>query len=78
MAFSQSQHDALEAAIAEGARIVEYEDRKVEYRSLKDMLALLGKMEKDLGLTNRKPNRVRVETSKGLGNVPPMTGTFGT
>lgn len=76
MAFTQPQLDALEAAIAEGARIVEYEDRKIEYRSLKDMMALADSMRKDLG-ASRKPKRVRVSTSKGLGNVPPSSGPFG-
>ena len=76
--FTTAQRTALVASIAEGARTVKYEDREVEYRSLADMLALLEKMDKDLGIKDRKPRRVRVQTSKGLGAVPPSAGQFGT
>jgi len=38
--FTQTQLDALDAALAEGVRRVKYQDKEVEYRSLRDMLAL--------------------------------------
>lgn len=40
MAYTQTQLDALEAAIAEGALKVEYGDKKVEYRSLNEMIRI--------------------------------------
>lgn len=50
MAYTQAQHDALEAAIAEGAQRVKYEDRDVTYRTQAEMEALLAKMKRSLGL----------------------------
>lgn len=45
MAYTQQDIDDLKAAIASGARIVEYSDRKVEYRSLNDMQRTLEMMQ---------------------------------
>lgn len=77
--YTAAQRAALVASIAEGAKTVKYEDREVEYRSIKDMLALLHAMDKDLGTSSRSPRQRRVltQTSKGLGAVPPSSGTFG-
>jgi hypothetical protein len=58
--FTQSQADALERAIAEGVDEVKYEDRTVKYRSLADMLALLGRMRADLA----GPNNARTDAIK--------------
>lgn len=38
MAFSQTDLDALDAAIASGALKVRYNDREVQYQSLADLL----------------------------------------
>ena len=43
--WTQEQLDALNAAIAEGALRVKYQDKEVEYRSLSDMLKLKQIME---------------------------------
>ena len=66
MAYTQAQLDSLEAAIAEGARTVKYEDREVTYRSLKDMESLRRRMRLELGLVERKPVRVYAQHRKGL------------
>lgn len=49
MAFTQSDIDALKAAIATGATKVRYPDsREIEYRSLRDMRETLRIMEADV------------------------------
>jgi len=48
MSFTQSQYDALCSAIAEGALIVKYADKQVEYRSLDEMLKIKAMMAADL------------------------------
>jgi len=50
MAYTLEQVAALEAAIAEGALTVKYADKQVTYRSLDEMLRILGIMRGDLGL----------------------------
>lgn len=66
MAFTLDQYTALVAAIAQGALKVEYGDKKVEYRSLADMLLLKGKMEEELSLVTVRSRKVYPEFSKGL------------
>lgn len=51
-AYTIEQYNALTEAIAMGAHKVKYQDKEVEYRSLKDMIALQERMEKSLGLTS--------------------------
>jgi hypothetical protein len=67
MAWTQSDVDALKAAIASGVRVVEYHDRKVEYQTTHEMLEALGPMQQEVNATNHtaKPF-IRVGTSKGL------------
>jgi len=50
-AYTLDQYTALVDAIAMGATKVKYQDREVEYRSLKDMNQLKNQMEKELGLS---------------------------
>lgn len=57
--FTQEQYDALTAAIATGSKRVKYSDKEVEYRSLSEMLALLGAMAVDLGITATPSNSGR-------------------
>lgn len=67
MAWTLTQLEALEAAIATGTTKVKYEDREVSYRSLAEMFTLRRAMRKALGLDN--PNLVQdvhVITDKGL------------
>lgn len=44
MAWTQTQLDTLEAAIAQGVLTVEYGDKRVTYQSMADMLRLREKM----------------------------------
>jgi hypothetical protein len=48
--FTQTQYEALIAAIALGAMKVEYGDKTVEYRSLREMKELANSMAADLEL----------------------------
>lgn len=51
MAYTQAQLDALEAAIAEGALTVKYQDKQVTYRSLDEMMRIRNLIRDSLGLT---------------------------
>lgn len=55
--FTQAQHDALAAAIAQGVTTVEHAGKRVRYASLKDMLMLLDLMEADIA--SQPPSRQR-------------------
>jgi hypothetical protein len=66
MAFTQEQLDALEAAIAQGAKRVKYADKEVEYPSLKDMLDLRNVMRDELGLNDQQSNRKPIWYNKGV------------
>lgn len=65
MAFTQSDVDALKAAIAKGVRRVQYQDKLVVYHSLAEMLQVLRRMEEELGLKVRSA-RLYAESDKGL------------
>jgi len=56
---------ALEAAIGKGLLEVKYTDKRVIFRSLKEMLTIRSLMRKKLGC-ELKSGRLLVETSKGL------------
>lgn len=64
------QYEALTSAIALGALIVEYSDKKVEYRSLSDMERIKKQMELDLGLSTKTTadSRTSVTFDKGYLN----------
>ena len=66
MAFTQDQHDRLEAAIAKGVLKVEYADKKVTYQSTTDMLRVLNLMKRDLGLVGNDGGRSVAGFSKGI------------
>lgn len=69
MAYTQQHYDLLTAAIAQGALKVEYSDKKVEYRSLNDMLRIKKAMEAELGLTpDNNGGRKFASFSKGIDN----------
>jgi hypothetical protein len=50
MAFTQTQLDALEAALATGQLEVEFEGSRLKYRSTAEMLRLRDVIRKQLGL----------------------------
>lgn len=69
MAYTQTELDALDRAIAQGALSVEYGDKKVTYRSLDDMLRTRQLMRDELGLNGATPannGRRYGSFSKGL------------
>lgn len=65
MAYTQQQVDKMREAIASGALSVEYGDKKVTYRSLKEMQTTLAQMEAEVA---GKPasRRMRASFSKGI------------
>lgn len=48
MAMTQTDLDNLNNAIASGARVVEFRDQKVEYRSLAEMIKAKNLIEQEL------------------------------
>ncbi len=66
MAFTHTQLDTLEAAIAGGTLTVKFADRLVTYQTLNDMVKLRNLMRQELGLSS----------AAGLGGriVYPVTG----
>ncbi|MFT6460692.1 MAG: hypothetical protein ACJA0Y_000181 [Maricaulis maris] len=52
--YAQADLDALNAAIATGARVVSYNGQRVEYQSLADMKSVRTEMERELGVTTRR------------------------
>lgn len=58
MAFTTAQRDALEAAIAQGAKRVKYADKEVEYNSMEEMLSLLDRMNADIAATTVRRRKV--------------------
>ena len=66
MAFTLSQLNLLDAAIATGSLIVEYGDKREQYRSLDDMLKTRNLMAAELGMTNNKKGRRNPVFTKGL------------
>lgn len=73
MAYTQSQLDALEAALAKGERRVSFGDKTVEYRSIEELQAAIAAVKRDLfeqavntGLWPGAPRQIRVTTGKGF------------
>lgn len=68
MAFTQSQIDALETALAQGTLEVQYADKKIKYRDLDEMERILNKMKSEVAGTPRSVGGVRLYArhSKGL------------
>lgn len=52
MAYTLEQYTALQAAIAEGALTVRYQDKSVQYRDLDEMMRILKLMATELGLNS--------------------------
>jgi hypothetical protein len=64
MAFTQEQLDAIEIAIVSGTTEVSYSDKKVVYRSLRELMALRDLIRKELGLVGAS-KRLYMEHKKG-------------
>ncbi|AJE21489.1 MULTISPECIES: phage head-tail joining protein [Azotobacter] len=66
MAYTLEQYTALQAAIAEGALTVRYQDKSVQYRDLDEMMRILKLMATELGLnSNNDGGRRYASFSKG-------------
>lgn len=64
MAWSQTDLDALETALAKGVRRVRYSDKEVEYQSIDDMIKVRELMRQQLSQSAR-PQRIYASFSKG-------------
>jgi hypothetical protein len=58
MAWSQSDIDALKAAMAKGVKKVRYTSGEVEYQSVADMITLLREMEREVNADGSGGRRV--------------------
>lgn len=69
MAYTQSQLEAIEKAIALGVTRVEYADSVTQYQKLSDLIALRDQMKAELGVETTATARGRAwfpTTSNGL------------
>ncbi|MEQ6290524.1 phage head-tail joining protein [Vogesella sp. GCM10023246] len=69
MAFTQTQLDAIEKALARGERVVQYADRRVEYRSVAELIELRNTIQRDLAQQNgqlRKRSHRLYHAGKGI------------
>lgn len=70
MAWSVEQLEALERAIASGKLSVQYQDRRVTYNSISEMLVARRLLRKELGLDGADQGLgrdVKITSDKGLG-----------
>lgn len=67
MAWTQADLDALNKSIANGTLSVSYADRRVQYRTLDEMLKIRNLMTVELGLPGALKNEMRkLCYSKGI------------
>ena len=68
MAYTQSDLDALQAALAKGEKRVSFGDKTVEYRSVEELQAAIRTVEAEIARnTGASPKRqIRVTTAKGF------------
>lgn len=64
--YTIEHYNALCEAIAQGILKCEYSDKKVEYRSLSEMLQLKKLIEQELGLGKPQNNRLLAIHDKGV------------
>lgn len=70
MAFTQSDLDTLEAAIATGTRSVRYGDKQVDYKTLDEMLRARNIMRAELGLISPASKKFYSNFNKGIDPYP--------
>lgn len=58
MAYTQKHLDAVERAIARGEKVVRYEDRTVEYRSVDELIRARDVIRTELALATGQRSRV--------------------
>jgi hypothetical protein len=68
MAWTQSDVDALKAAIAagKGAKSIAFSDQVIVFHSIEEMLALLAAMQADVESSTRSTRTRFAATSKGV------------
>ena len=69
MAYTQSQLEALEAALASGTLRVSYEGRSVEYRSIEELKKAIAEVQASLAAADSTVPRsrmLRLYTEKGF------------
>ena len=73
MSFSQTQLEALQAALTQGERRVSFGDKTVEYRSVDELRLAIREVKRGLaeqaastGMWPGAPRQIRVTTSKGF------------
>lgn len=68
MAYTQTQLDALQAALASGELRVQFKDRTVEYRSIAELKQAIALVENAINSAGGTPTvrQYRVVTEKGL------------
>lgn len=64
--FTLENLQRLNAAIATGARIVEYSDKRIQYNTLAELLQLRQLMMNELGLNTGRGSRIFMSFDKGL------------
>lgn len=55
MAFTQTQLDALDAAIASGTLIVQYDGKRIQYQTMSDLIRARDLIKGELGSASGKP-----------------------
>jgi len=65
MAFTQSDLDAIDAAIKAGVSEVRYQDRTVKYQSIKDMMEARTLIVTELNVGAQTIRQSRVYTDRG-------------
>lgn len=56
--YTLEQYQALKCALAEGAKVVRYQDKWIEYRTFDEMKKIIAEMEVELGLKTKKCTRI--------------------
>jgi hypothetical protein len=65
MAFTLTQLAALEAAYASGEQVVQYDGKRVEYRSIKDLEIALNRVRGALTEAGQLPNASAASNARG-------------
>ena len=65
MSWTQADVDALKKAIAEGVRVVQRGDRRVEYRSLDEMRQVLAMVQGEVSPPTKPVRAFRVSPRSG-------------
>lgn len=66
MAYTTTQYETLQSAISSGALTVNYGDKQVTYRSLADMIKIMGMMEVELFPSRIPVKNKLAEYNKGI------------